>query len=182
MQIDDTESQNDDMDNADSSLHDSSYYVGVAMAISCAICGALSNIIISSKCSGVSSTILVLQCGLAGIFVSIIGCFIDDALDDNDGKGSRILFNIKELCFVDWTVLLMISTVGILAYLTLMEALLSITPTSVSVLRALEIILAYICQILFMGVYPSAIGIGGSLLVMASVIGIAVEERTGLET
>ena len=48
-------------------------------------------------------------------------------------------------------------------------------------LNIFEIVLAYICQILFIGLYPDVIGIGGSLLVMASVIGIAIEERTQIE-
>lgn len=171
----------EDFENDDKFGHDSTYYIGVALAVACAVCGALRNIVVSQKCIGISTTLLLSQCGLAGFFVSIIGCFIDDALGDGNGKGSRILFNMKELGIMDWTILFMISTVGILSYFALMEALLSISPTSVSVLRALEIVLAYICQILFIGVYPDVIGIGGSLLVMASVIGIAVEERSQIE-
>ena len=34
-----------------------------------------------------------------------------------------------------------------------------------------------ICQIIFMGVWPNAVGIFGALLVLASVVGIALEER-----
>ena len=175
------ESQAKDLENDDKFGHDSTYYIGVALAVSCAVCGAIRNIVVSKKCIGISTTLLLSQCGLAGFFVSIIGCFMDDALGDENGKGSRILFNMRELGVMEWIILFMISTVGILSYFALMEALLSISPTSVSVIRALEIVLAYICQILFIGVYPDVIGIGGSLLVMASVIGIAVEERSQIE-
>ena len=52
-----------------------------------------------------------------------------------------------------------------------------VSPTSVSVLRAMEIILAYLCQILVMGQYPNAICIGGAVLVMGSVLGIAIDEK-----
>ena len=52
-----------------------------------------------------------------------------------------------------------------------------VSPTSVSVLRAMEIILAYLCQILVMGQYPNAICIGGAFLVMGSVLGIAIDEK-----
>jgi hypothetical protein len=41
----------------------------------------------------------------------------------------------------------------------------------------MEIILAYICQILIMGQYPNAICIGGAVLVMGSVVGIAIDEK-----
>ena len=161
--------------------HDSSYYIGVALAVGCAICGALRNIIVSKKCSRISSTLLLSQCGVAGFLVSIIGCFIDDSMSEGSGEGSLILLKLRDLSVMDWTVMFMISTVGILSYFSLMEALFSISPTSVSVLRSLEIVLAYICQILFIGLYPDVIGIGGSLLVMASVIGIAIEEKTQID-
>ena len=78
---------------------------------------------------------------------------------------------------VDWTLLVCISLVGISGYFTMTAALQIVTPTSVSVLRAMEIILAYICQILIMGQYPNAISIGGAFLVMASVVGIAIDEK-----
>ena len=51
------------------------------------------------------------------------------------------------------------------------------TPTSVSVLRAFEIILAYLAQVIVLGLMPNGLGICGALIVMASVIGIAVEEK-----
>ena len=53
-----------------------------------------------------------------------------------------------------------------------------VSPTSVSVLRALEIILAYIFQVIFMQEIPNFLCIIGSLLVIACVTGIAMEEKT----
>lgn len=53
-----------------------------------------------------------------------------------------------------------------------------VSPTSVSVLRALEIILAYIFQVIFMQEIPNTLCIIGSLLVIACVTGIAMEEKT----
>ena len=52
-----------------------------------------------------------------------------------------------------------------------------VSPTSVSVLRALEIILAYICQVLVMNQIPNALCILGSTLVVFCVIGIAIDEK-----
>lgn len=53
-----------------------------------------------------------------------------------------------------------------------------VSPTSVSVLRALEIILAYIFQVIFMQEIPNFLCIIGSLLVIACVTGIAMEEKS----
>ena len=53
-----------------------------------------------------------------------------------------------------------------------------VSPTSGSVLRALEIILAYIFQVIFMQEIPNTLCIIGSLLVIACVTGIAMEEKT----
>ena len=53
-----------------------------------------------------------------------------------------------------------------------------VSPTSVSVLRALEIILAYIFQVIFMQEIPNTLCIIGSLLVIACVTGIAMEEKS----
>lgn len=77
----------------------------------------------------------------------------------------------------DWIVLTAIAVIGITAYFTMTVSLRLISPTSVSVLRALEILLAYLCQIVVMGQIPNATCLGGAILVMVSVIGIAVEEK-----
>ena len=53
-----------------------------------------------------------------------------------------------------------------------------VSPTSVSVLRALEIILAYIFQVIFMNEIPNTLCIIGSLLVILCVTGIAMEEKS----
>ena len=145
------------------------YYTGAALAIGCAICGSLCNILIR-KSVGVRSSTLVFFAGIFGIVVSVVGCFFDE-------DGNRILTNFESLSPADWTMLVGISLVGISAYFTMTAALQIVSPTSVSVLRAMEIVLAYLCQILVMGQYPNAICIGGAVLVMGSVVGIAIDEK-----
>ena len=53
-----------------------------------------------------------------------------------------------------------------------------VSPTSVSVLRALEIILAYICQAIILHIMPNTLCIIGSFLVILCVTGIATVEKS----
>ena len=53
-----------------------------------------------------------------------------------------------------------------------------VSPTSVSVLRALEIILAYICQVIILRIMPNTLCIIGSILVIVCVAGIAIVEKS----
>ena len=145
------------------------YYDGVLMAIGCAICGSLCNILIN-KCDRVPSTNLVFHAGLCGILTSILGCWAE--ADTN-----RIITDMETLTAIEWVILAMISMLGIMAYFTMTAALKMITPTSVSVLRALEIVLAYLCQILVMAQIPNLMCCIGAALVIVCVIGIAIEER-----
>lgn len=144
------------------------YFYGACLAISCALCGAMCNILIK-KCDGISSTSLVFVAGIAGILISVVGCFLDET--------DHIIPSMEELTPMTWFILLVLSFIGVLAYLSMTEALKAISPTSVSVLRALEIILAYFCQIMFLGQYPNLTCVAGALLVMLSVVGIAIEEK-----
>ena len=147
----------------------SDYYFGVAMALSCAICGALCNILIN-KCEGISSTALVFYTGVAGILISVVGCSTDN---DED----HLVERMSALTPASWSVLVLISFLGVLAYLCMTQALKTVSPTSVSVMRGLEIILAYVVQVVVMGQVPNLMGIFGALIVMGSVMGIAVEEK-----
>jgi drug/metabolite transporter (DMT)-like permease len=139
------------------------------MAMGCAICGSLCNILIN-KCDQIRSTILVFYAGLCGVFASIIGCLLQ--ADTN-----RIVTDLESLLPMDWVILIMTSLVGIMAYFAMTAALKMITPTSVSVLRALEIVLAYLCQIVVMHQIPNKLCMIGATLVIVSVVGIAIEER-----
>ena len=145
------------------------YYTGVGLALACAVCGSLCNILIN-KSEGIRSSSLVFFAGFFGILVSLVSCLFDE-------DASRIFLSFETIRGLDWTLLVGISCVGISAYFTMTAALQIVSPTSVSVLRALEIILAYICQILILGQYPNATCIGGAVLVIASVLGIAVDEQ-----
>ena len=91
------------------------YYYGAALAVGCAICGSLCNILIK-KSAGIRSSSLVFFAGMFGIGVSGIGCVFDS-------DGNRILTDFEAMRLVDWLLLIGISLVGISAYFTMTAAL-----------------------------------------------------------
>ena len=156
--------------NEEKHRRDNNYYFGVTLALSCAIFGSMCNILIN-KCEHAKSTVLVFYSGISGVIVSIIGLLIS-----TDALG---FFNhLASLSVTDWVTLSMISIIGILGYFSMTVALRMVSPTSVSVLRALEIILAYLCQIIVMQQMPNKLCVLGSTLVMMCVVGIAIAERS----
>ena len=162
------------------------YNLGVAMALGCAVCGSLCNVLIGGVGGAVDSLTLVLQTGLAGVALGVLGCVLTDDgiawgadVDVFGGAGgsSRILFSLESLTAADWASLLTLSALGVLAYFSMTEALRAVSPTTVSVLRALEIVLAYAAQTLAFGMAPNALSVAGAAVVMVSVVGIAADER-----
>ncbi len=108
---------------------------------------------------------MVFYTGLAGVAISVAGCLVANygglgvAIDQTavateaDGEVELILENMESLNWPGWASLLALSALGVTAYFSMTEALRCVSPTSVSVVRALEIIMAYGCQVHFLG-YP----------------------------
>ena len=119
-----------------------SYYLGVLLAVSTAVTGATANVIIA-KCEKVSSSIMVFYSGLGGVFLALIFSIFDEE--------NRIIFNITSISLNQWLILTMLGTMGIVGYFSMTRSLQLIPPTTVAVLRAMEIILAYIAQVCFVG-------------------------------
>ena len=116
------------------------YYFGVVLAVGCAVCGSLCNIAISRVGGDVSSTGLVFYSGLGGVAVAITGSLADRQVD-------RVVGAIGSFSVDSWIILVTVSAVGIVGYLCYTASLKSVSPTSVSVLRSQEIVLAYFCQV-----------------------------------
>merc|ERR1712141_232228 len=144
------------------------YYVGVTLALSCAIFGSLCNILIN-KCDQIKSSLLVFYAGVSGIIISILVCL---------ANSKENFYHLGELKATDWLILTFLSLSGILGYFTMTISLKMVSPTSVSVLRALEIILAYICQAIILHIMPNTLCIIGSILVILCVTGIAIVEKS----
>ena len=69
------------------------------------------------------------------------------------------------------------SIIGVIAIFMMTAALKMISPTTVAVLRALEIIFAFAFQIIVMRQFPNITCIIGAILVTSSMCGISFEER-----
>jgi len=146
---------------------DSGYYMGVLLAIATAVTGSMANVTIA-KCEKVSSKVMVFYSGLGGLLISLVCSSRDPA--------NAILFSITAITGDTWLMLILLGLMGIIGYFSMTRSLRLIPPTTVAVLRALEIILAYIAQAVVMGEIPNIISISGSSLVMFSVVAFALEE------
>ena len=114
------------------------YYLGALLAISTAITGAMANVIIA-KCEKVSSSVMVFFSGLGGVVLALVFSIFD--------KDNRIIFNFTSISLEQWLILAMLGGMGIIGYFSMTRSLQLIPPTTVAVLRAMEIILAYIAQV-----------------------------------
>jgi len=143
------------------------YYVGAVLAISTAVTGSLANVIIA-KCERVSSTVMVFFSGVGGVVLALVFSIFD--------QDNNIVFNPAVITWEQWVVLLVLGGMGIAGYFSMTRSLQLIPPTTVAVLRAMEIILAYIIQAVVMGEVPDTLAITGSSLVMMSVVAFALED------
>ena len=117
---------------------DSGYYMGVLLAIATAVTGSMANVTIA-KCEKVSSKVMVFYSGLGGLLISLVCSSRDPA--------NAILFSITAIAGDTWLMLILLGLMGIIGYFSMTRSLRLIPPTTVAVLRALEIILAYIAQV-----------------------------------
>ncbi|XP_023321638.1 uncharacterized protein LOC111696300 [Eurytemora carolleeae] len=143
------------------------YYIGVLLALGTAVTGSLANVIIA-KCDHVASSVMVFYSGLGGVILGVSFSFMDP---DN-----RLVFDIASIPADNWLVLILLGASGLIGYYAMTRSLQLIPPTTVAVLRALEIILAYVAQAVVMGEIPNPMAISGSSIVMLCVMGFALED------
>ena len=98
----------------------------------------MANVIIA-KCEKVSSSVMVFFSGLGGVVLALVFSIFD--------KDNRIIFNFTSISLEQWLILAMLGGMGIIGYFSMTRSLQLIPPTTVAVLRAMEIILAYIAQV-----------------------------------
>jgi len=149
-------------------LDTDNYFLGAGLAIGAAVTGSLANILIA-KCEVVTSSVLVFYSGMGGVIVALL-CSIFD-------PNNKIVFSISDISLDDWLILVALGASGMIGYFSMTRSLKLIPPTTVAVLRALEIVLAYIVQALVMGETPDLLSISGSSFVGVSVIAIALEDQ-----
>ena len=118
------------------------YYIGLMFAAGTGVCGAVTNILVS-HCSTVSYVVLTFWSGVGGAVVAVVYGL---TLDHED----LILSDISSLSVMDMINLVLLSAFGLLGFLLLTRALHLLPPTTVAVIRVVEIVLAYILQAFIM--------------------------------
>ena len=87
----------------------------------------------------------------------------------------KIVPSFTEVTAEEWLTLLMLGGMGLVGFFALTRSLQLIPPTTVAVLRAMEIVLAYGVQAVVLGEVPNSLAIAGSSLVITSVVAFAAE-------
>jgi len=146
---------------------DCAYYIGVVLAVGAAVTGAASNVIVA-KIEQVSSTAIVTYSGVGGVVLALAYGVIVDTED-------MIVPSFTEVTAEEWLSLLMLGGMGLVGFFALTRSLQLIPPTTVAVLRAMEIVLAYGVQAVVLGEVPNSLAIAGSSLVITSVVAFAAE-------
>jgi len=143
------------------------YYIGVLFAIGAAVTGSTSNILVS-KCDDISSLAMVTYSGVGGVVLSVLyGAAIDHE--------AKIFFSFSSIDAREWLLLLLLGAMGLVGYFCLTKSLQLVPPTTVAVLRALEIVLAYGVQAAVLDEVPDPVAMAGSAFVILSVLAFAAE-------
>jgi len=144
------------------------YYIGVLLALGAAMCGSASNVIVA-KVEEISSTSLCTYSGLGGVVLALVYGTMVDTED-------VILTNITMVSAQEWLILLLLSGMGVVGFFALTRSLQLIPPTTVAVVRAMEIVLAYGVQAAVLGEIPDDLALVGSSFVIISVVAFAAED------
>ena len=116
-----------------------SYYIGVALALGCAISGSLKPMVIKHLSNTFDTLALVFFTGIGCAATVLLAGFIDVGVKD-------IVAEMGETNSVTWIIVTLISAMGILGYFTFAASLKFISATLCCVLGTMEIVLAYACQ------------------------------------
>jgi len=143
------------------------YYLGLSCALGTGVCGAVANILVS-RCISVSSVVLTFWSGIGSAVTALLYGFLVDQED-------IILYKPMSLNFLNYLNLIFLASLGLLGFLLLTRALQLIPPTTVAVIRVIEIVFAYVLQSVILNEVPNCLAIIGSSLVILSVIGITTE-------
>jgi len=158
------------VDEAVASAGNSLYFVGAIIALSSAICSATNAVLVSNLGDDVSTNIQLFWIGVACILVSPVCMFIDE----NDRIFSAQIVDIRG---AEWGGLVAVSLCGLFGFYCTLNALNLIPPATASTLRTSQIIVAFIAQVIMVGVMPAFIDVAGAGLVFLAAMAITFEPR-----
>ena len=144
------------------------YYIGAILGISTAFVDGLVNISINF-CTEINPLVLLWWSGIGGLFVSLMAFTFDT-------KARILTASISIISYGDWSAYFIMAIIGLLAYFCMTKSLQMIDPTVVSFIRSLEIVLAFLVQILIMNQIPNYLAVIGAVLVLVSVGSIAIQD------
>ena len=150
------------------------YYFGVAAALICMVDSAIFRILMKTLVSNKSTNSFGLQLFCASlanlVFVLILPAF---------GGNQRILFpsvDVAKYEIWQWVGIFIVAIIGVNYCWMRFKAIRLISPTIVSFIRTLEIIIAYFIQVTILETKPYATSLIGSGLIVIACIGVILEE------
>ena len=118
----------------------------------------------------VPAAVHLVHSGIGGLVLSLAYSL----LDSTDRLGPDLITSIP---INDWLLLSMIGMLGLLGFGCLVKALQLVPPTTVAVLRAMELVVAFGLQAAVTSVLPDHLDMVGAGLVILGVMATALEEN-----
>ena len=147
------------------------YTFGVCMALMSSLAGAFHLVIVGRlfKNNTTNSAILLaFYGGFGGLLIILPAAFLDD--------NQRIF--TKEIIAISWTTwasLALVSLLGLIGFVTINLSIKQIKPVYVSFVGVLEVVMAYVAQVLIFHTPPGLYSILGSIIVVTTVVALPFE-------
>jgi len=124
-------------------------------------------VILTRQAKHIHYSVLVFWFGIGGLVVSICGnLYVSDP---------KVMFS--DWTCNEWVLSCLIAMLGIMGSIVMNKAVQWVPPSRVMVIRSFEVVAAYILQITVFDCPTHWTDLGGTLLVMAAVLGMGMEER-----
>ncbi|XP_059097482.1 uncharacterized protein LOC131891830 isoform X1 [Tigriopus californicus] len=149
------------------------YFLGALLATGCAVVAAANNIVIA-KLQDVKPLVQLLYVGIGAFFVAM-GC---ELFDSND---KFFTSKITEITATQALIYIALSLSGMFCYFCMIVSLvLKVPPATVSTLRTLQIIVAFVVQVFVSHTMPGFVDLLGAALVFVCALVITFENKIGL--
>ena len=148
-----------------------SYYFGASMALVASVTGAFHYVVVGrlfKNSTTNSAMLLAFHGGFGAMLVITPAAFIDK----HQSIFSKNIFNLSGTI---WIALLLVALLGLIAFVSINLSLKYISPVYVSFIGVLEIVMAYVSQVLIFKTIPNLFGIMGSFIVVATVFVLPLE-------
>ena len=149
------------------------YYFGATMAFSSSIAGAFHIVIVGrlfKNSTTHSAFLLAFYGGLGALLSALPAAFL------NHGQ-HLFSASIASIPKTTWAALFAVASLGIIGFVAVNLAIKKTNPVFSSFVASIEIVFAYVAQIVVFGMMPDALGIVGSIIVVVVVCSLPFMER-----